>query len=207
LIGIEEARHCYRGADAAHDFDHVLRVLTMAERIGVAEGADMLVVRTAALLHDIGRSAVGDVDHAAVGANRAREILTGHPPQQVQAVVRAIAAHRFRAGPEPDTLEAQVVFDADKLDAIGAVGVARAFAKAGASDQRLWTALEKVEPEHGPAQAEDAQAHTPVHEYVFKLSQLRECLYTPTAQMLAQGRHDFIAAFFERFDAEARGKI
>ena len=207
MIGIEEARHYYRGADAAHDFDHVLRVLRIVERIGAAEGADLLVVRTAALLHDIGRSAVGDLDHAAVGANRARVILAGHPPQRVQAVAHAIAAHRFRVGPDPDTLEAQVVFDADKLDAMGAVGVARAFAKGGASGQRLWTALESVERTHGPAQPENAQAHTPVHEYVIKLSQLRDRLYTPTAQMLAQGRHDFMAIFFERFDAEVRGRV
>ena len=110
MIGIEEARRYYQGADAAHDFDHVLRVLKMAERIGMAEGADMLVVRTAVLLHDIGRSAMGDTDHATVGADRAQEILAGHPRQQVQAVVHAIAAHRFRAGPDPDTLEAKVVF-------------------------------------------------------------------------------------------------
>ena len=207
MIRIEEARRYYQGVDAAHDFDHVLRVLKMAERIGTAEGADMLVVRTAVLLHDIGRNAMGDLDHATVGAHQARQILAGHPQQRVEAVVHAIAAHRFRAGPDPDTLEAQVVFDADKLDAIGAVGIARAFAKAGASGQRLWAPLQTVGREHGPSQADNAQTHTPVHEYIVKLSRLRGRLYTPTGRTVAQGRHDFMVAFFERFDAESRGDL
>jgi uncharacterized protein len=207
LIGIEEARRYYQGADAAHDFEHVLRVLRMAERIGTAEGADMAVVRAATLLHDIGRAGMGDADHAAAGACRARQILAGQVPQQVAAVVQAIAAHRFRAGPDPDTLEAQVLFDADKLDAIGAVGVARAFARAGASGQRLWAPMETVGREHWPSLGDDPQTYTPVHEYVVKLSRLTDRLYTPTGRMVAQERHAFMVAFFERFDAEARGDL
>jgi uncharacterized protein len=140
MISIEEARQYYQGHESSHDFDHVLRVLALAERIARAEGGDLEVVRAAALLHDIGRAeeeATGG-DHAAIGAARAREILAGHPPEKVEAVAAAIASHRFRSGPPPATPEARALFDADKLDAMGAIGVARAFARAGAHGQRLW---------------------------------------------------------------------
>ena len=134
MITVDEARSHYETAVAAHDFDHVLRVLALAERIGQAEDADLEIVRAGALLHDVGREQAEriGVDHAAFAADRAREILAEQPTEKVAPVVHAIAAHRFRAGPGPTTLEAKVLFDADKLDAIGAVGVARAFAYGGA---------------------------------------------------------------------------
>jgi len=208
VITIAEARHYYEGADAVHDFDHVLRVLALAERIGRAEGADMEIVRAAALLHDVGRkqAEADGLDHAAFAAERAREILTGQPDAKVEAVAHAIAAHRFRAGPEPATLEAQVLFDADKLDAIGAVGVARAFAYGGAHGQRLWAPVETVDMARWMAEGDDPQDHTPVHEFVVKLSRLKERLFTPTGRAIAEERHAYMVAFFERFDAEVQGE-
>ena len=130
MITIAEAKRHYEQADAVHDFDHVLRVLALAEHIGRAEGANLEIVQAAALLHDAGRgkAETDGLDHAAVAADRARTILAEHLLAKAEAVAHAIAAHRFCTGPEPSTLEAQVLFDADKLDAIGAVGVARAFA-------------------------------------------------------------------------------
>ena len=207
MIGIEQARAWYQGADAAHDFDHVLRVLRLAERIGEAEGANMAIVRAAALLHDVGRAEAGGGDHAAASAARARELLIGHPYEQVEAVAQAISAHRFRTGPEPQTLEAQVLFDADKLDAIGAVGVARVFARGGASGQRLWAAREDISLERWLAEGDDLSQHTPVHEYVVKLVRLKDQLYTTAGRAIAEDRHNFLVAFFERFDAEVRGQL
>jgi uncharacterized protein len=140
MITIEQARQYYQGADAIHDFDHVLRVLALAERLAQEEGANLETVRVAALLHDLARGQ-GDrlvTDHARAGAEFARELLAGQPPDRVEAVAHAIAAHRFRTGPDPQTLEAKVLHDADKLDAIGAIGVARAFAFGGHEGQRLW---------------------------------------------------------------------
>ncbi len=144
MIDAKTARKYYQSAESGHDFDHVLRVTALAERIARAEGGDLEVVRAAALLHDVGRSVerVTGRDHALVGAERAREILADQPPEKVEAVARAIAAHRFRTGPAPDTPEARALFDADKLDAMGAIGVGRAFAHAGARGQRLWAPLE-----------------------------------------------------------------
>jgi uncharacterized protein len=205
MITIEEARYFYEGADAAHGFEHVLRVLALAERIGEAEEADMEIVHVAALLHDVARAETAGTGrcHAQAGAERARKILRGGPPERVEAVAHAIAAHRFRRGPAPATLEAQVLFDADKLDAIGAVGVARAYAIGGRRNSRLWA---DVPPDYTEGDLASAREHTPAHEFVFKLSKLKGQMHTATGKALAEGRHDYMVAFFERLGQEVRGK-
>ena len=207
MISVAEAKALYDGADAVHDFDHVLRVLRLAERIARAEGADLSIVRAAALLHDVGReeAQAAGADHATVAASEARRVLQGLPEAQVEAVVDAIAAHRFRTDPQPTTLEAKVLFDADKLDAIGAIGVARAFAYGGAHGQRLWASVTSVDIDQWEVEGDDPEAHTPVHEFVVKLSRIKERLYTPTGRRIAAARHEAMAAFFERLSKEVRG--
>ena len=209
MITIDKARSYYGNNDAVHDFDHVLRVLALAEHIGQAEGADMEVVRAAVLLHDVGRAQADaeGLDHAALGATQVREILAGQPPAKVEAVAHAVAAHRYRAAPEPETLEAQVLFDADKLDAIGAVGIARAFAYGGMHGQRLWAPVESVDAARWKQEGDDPDAHTPVHEFVVKLSRLKGLLFTPTGHAIAAERHAFMVSFFERMDAEVQGEL
>lgn len=195
MIRIEDAR-TYYSDDPVHGFDHVLRVLALAERIARAEGADEDVVRAAVLLHDIARSVEDDEasqqDHAALAAERARMILQGQSPERVEAVCQAIRSHRFRSGPPPQTLEARVLFDADKLDAMGAIGIARAFAYAGQRGQPLIS------------QPNEAR-HSPVDEFRQKLALLRDRMTTATGRALAQERHAFMEAFFERLAAELRG--
>ena len=202
MISIEEARLHYQGAESGHGFDHVLRVLALAERIAQAEGADVEIVRAAALLHDLGRTEEQTTgkDHAVVSAQRAREILAHHPPERVEAVVHAIEAHRFRTMPEPATPEAKSLFDADKLDAIGAIGIARVFAHAGARGQPLYAPLEIARAEGG-----GTLGHTPVHEYVVKLSRLQEILTTTSGKAIAEERHSYMEGFFVRLDEEAMG--
>jgi uncharacterized protein len=207
IITIAEAQNLYRSADAVHDFDHVLRVLALAERIGQAEGAKLEIVQAAALLHDLERekAEAQRLDHAAHAAERAQEILNGRSRATVEAVTHAIAAHRFRTDPEPATLEAQVLFDADKLDAIGAVGVARAFAYGGAHGQRLWAPLEEVNVARWEAEGDDPRNHTPVHEFVVKLARVKDRLYTSTGRSIAQERHIYMVEFFERLRFEVEG--
>ena len=203
MITIEQARAHYQGADAVHDFDHVLRVLALAERLAAAEGADLEIVRTAALLHDVARGH-GDrlaVDHASAGAEMARELLAGQPAERVDAVAHAIAAHRFRTGPAPRTPEARVLHDADKLDAIGAIGVARAFAFGGHEGQRLWDEV----PEEYQEREENRGQHTPVHEFHLKLVKIQGRLLTESARRLAVERHAYMVGFFERLEEEVRG--
>ena len=205
MITVEKAREYYEGADAIHDFDHVQRVLTTAERLAREENADWEIVRTATLLHDVARGH-GDrmaEDHARAGAEIARQLLSGHPAEKVEAVAHAVAAHRFRAGPAPQTIEAKVLHDADKLDAIGAIGVARAFAFGGFEGQRLWA---DVPPGYQESQATRLE-HTPVHEFHMKLSKIKDRLLTPSARRLAEERHTFMVAYFEQLDREVRGLV
>jgi len=212
MITIEAARTYYDENDAAHSFEHVLRVWRLAERIGHAEGADMEVLQAAALLHDVGRGEQSRSGrcHAEVGAELARAILAGQPPGKVEAVARAIAEHRFRGSAIPSTVEAQVLYDADKLDAIGAIGVARAYAIAGARRQHLWTEVDpsyaQRAPEEGKDDLENA-GHTPVHEYLFKLSKLAARMCTATGRQLAQQRHAYMTEFFERLAQEVAGEV
>jgi uncharacterized protein len=203
VITVEEARRHYEGSDAIHDFDHVLRVVALAERLSREEGADLAIVRTAGLLHDVARGHESEEsdDHAQLGAEMARRLLADQPAEKVEAVAHAIAAHRFRTGPEPETLEASVLHDADKLDAIGAIGVARAFAYGGHKGQRLWREV-RADYREDPATREE---HTPVHEYAIKLSRIRERLLTESARRIAEERHAFMVAFFERLEREVHG--
>jgi uncharacterized protein len=207
MISVSDAKSLYEEADAVHDFDHVLRVLRLAERIAQAEGADLLVVRAAVLLHDVGRTEAEatEGDHAAIGAARVRELLRDLPAVRLDAVTHAVAAHRFRTDPQPATLEAKVVFDADKLDAIGAIGVARAFAYGGAQGQRLWAPVASVDLERWKAKGDEPRTHTPVHEFVVKLSRIKDHLFTPTGRRIAAARHEAMVAFFERLSEEVRG--
>ncbi len=212
MISVDQARRLYADNDSAHGFDHVLRVTRLAERLAMEEGADLEIVRTAALLHDVARAEQErtGISHAELGALRAREILAGNPPERVEAVAAAIEQHRFRVDNPPITLEARVLYDADKLDAIGAVGVARAFAYGGQSQQRLWA---EVDPSYATLSADDVDLslvngqHTPVHEFVFKLARLKDRMLTEGGRRMAAERHDFMVAFFARLEQEVRGSV
>jgi uncharacterized protein len=205
MITIEFARTLYPAdADSAHDFDHVLRVVAMADRIALAEGADRDVVHAAALLHDIGLEE-GRAGHETSAAKRATEILRaqGYAEAFCNAVAHAIESHRFRSGPTPQTLEAKVLFDADKLDAIGAIGVARAFAFGAHRGQKLWGV---VPPDYvdQPAGA-DPRQHTAVHEFHVKLSKIKDRLLTATGKQIAADRHVFMVNFYEQLEREVNG--
>jgi uncharacterized protein len=207
MITIDFARALYPAdADSAHDFDHVLRVVAMAERIAQAEGADQEVVRAAALLHDIGLDE-GRAGHETSAANRAKEILRehGYDGTFCENVAHAIESHRFRSGPAPQTLEAKVLFDADKLDAIGAIGVARAFAFGAHRGQRLWGEVPPDYTDQMNGIEADPRQHTAVHEFHVKLSKIKERMFTATGQQIAAERHAFMVKFYEQLDREVTG--
>ncbi|MCK4725775.1 MAG: HD domain-containing protein, partial [Anaerolineales bacterium] len=136
MPSIENARSWYPEIDPVHGFDYILRVYRMAERLARTEEADLEIVRAAALLHDAQGSQTeggeeGRHDHHHASSEFARQILEneGWTPDKIAAVQHCIRAHRFRDNTEvPQTLEAKILFDADKLDVIGAVGVARTIA-------------------------------------------------------------------------------
>jgi uncharacterized protein len=211
--GVEQARAYYQGAEAVHGFDHILRVYRMAERIGRAEGADLEILRAAALLHDASGSAPGEgshggrADHHHASADFARQVLAeeGWPPERIEKVQHCIRAHRFRNdGKQPQTLEAKILFDSDKLDVLGAIGVARVVAYAAISGQPLTGEVSARFRATG--EKEPGEPHTPYHEYLFKLSKVKDRMFTASARALAEERHRYLAEFFERLAREERGE-
>ena len=209
MIEVSEAQRLYAQSDAAHGFDHVLRVWQLASQIGEQEGADLWLLQAAALLHDIARGAPGMACHAEASALRARQVLADYPSHQVEKVAQIIREHRYRSGPAPSSLESRVLFDADKLDAIGAIGIARAFAYGGQHGQRLtpetWDSIERRDVSLEP-QAE-VQDHTPVHEYRLKLVHIADHLYTESSRRIARERCAYMDAFFARLQHEAQGLL
>ena len=195
---IEEARGFYPDDDPVHGFSHILRVYRLCERIGRLENADLTIVRAAALLHDV----EGDVDvredHHLAAARFAEKTLIkeGWSAEEIKAVVHCIRAHRFRDDSEkPQTLEAQVLFDADKIDAIGAVGVARAVAYAVRAGMDVYAPPSDLYLSSG--KYEPGESQTVAHEYLFKLRHIKDRLFTATGRSLAAERHELMVRFFE----------
>jgi uncharacterized protein len=201
------AQSCFDKASGSHDWDHTLRVFRLCEMMGPAENADMNVLEVAAYLHDIGRSLQDDsngaICHAEKGAQMAEPMVEALPlsKKQKQNIIHCIRSHRFRNQHKPDTIEAKVLFDADKLDAIGAVGVARAFLFAGEVGARL----------HNPdLDAENTRPYsvddTGYREFKVKLCKIKDRMLTAEGRKWARERHAFMDEFFNRFLAEYEGK-
>ena len=206
---VDEARSYYTHADSVHDFDHILRVLALAERVGQAEGADLEIVRAAALLHDAAGAAPGGAgeraSHHEASAEFAGTVLRaeGWPEDRIEAVQHCIRAHRFRGTEAPRTLEAQVLFDCDKLDVLGAIGAVRVIGYAALAGQPLTgTPSERFRT---TGQKEPGEPHTPYHEFLFKLTRVPERLHTPSARAIAAERNQYLADFFERLSREIAG--
>ncbi len=201
------AHKMFENAKGSHDWDHTLRVYGLCERIGKAEGADMEVVKISAYLHDIGRSiqdqSEGQVCHAEEGAKLACRIIEKLPLSNIQKdnIIHCVRSHRFRGNHEPRTTEAKVLFDADKLDSIGAVGVARAFLFAGEVGAKLHNP--EVNLENTLPYSKD---DTGYREFKLKLSRVKDRILTAEGKKLAKDRHEFMESFFKRFLEEYEGK-
>jgi|WetSurMetagenome_2_1015567.scaffolds.fasta_scaffold27569_5 uncharacterized protein len=204
----EEAKRFFKDMPPSHDWSHVERVYNLAAGIANKENADIFTVSIAALLHDIGREReMADpniYDHAKIGAEMAVPILAKYNIQEEisKNVIHSIAAHRFRARgtEEPKTLEAKVLFDADKIDSIGAIGIARAYAWAGEKNHPLYSDKDYL----GTGYEKD---HSPVTEFMFKLNKVYDRMYTTTGKITAHYRTEFMKEFFERIKQESEGGI
>ncbi len=209
-LTIEMARRWYVEADPVHDFEHVLRVHQLAARIAQAEGADAEIVHAAALLHDSRGSAPGTnarEEHHLASALFAAEVLRaeGWQAGRIHAVQHCIRAHRFRSkGEAPQTIEAQCLFDADKLDVLGAIGVARVIAYATLAGQPVYAEPSAQFLQSGIPEA--GEAHSSYHEFLFKLSKVKARLFTTTGRELAKARHDYLVDFYARLRAEISGE-
>jgi uncharacterized protein len=209
-ITLEIARSWYAGADTVHAFDHIERVTYLAERLARLEGANLEIVRTAALLHDSVGGAPGKAerkDHHLTSADFAGKVLQeeGWPADRIAAVQHCIRAHRYRAKMEaPQTIEAKCLFDADKLDVLGAVGVARTIAYAALAGQPFFAQPSDQFLRTGTKLPDEP--HSAYHEYLFKLRRVKERLFTRAAREIAEERDAYLADYFERLQREIRGE-
>ena len=213
-LGIKLTETLRRLADPYHDGmggchgpDHTERVHKTALHIGRLMGAKIDVLSGAALLHDIGRRyetrEQGKICHAEKGAELAREILAklDFEPGLIDEIAHCIEAHRYRGEKIPRTLEAKILYDADKLDSIGAVGIGRAFLFAGQTGARLHNENDVDILACKPYSKED----TAYREFKFKMSKIKDRMLTPEGKRLAEERHDFMEVFFDRLERETKG--
>ncbi|MDH4321945.1 MAG: HD domain-containing protein [Desulfobulbaceae bacterium] len=186
-----------------HGPDHSARVHRTALYLGRLMGARLDILSAAALLHDIGRrhetESRGAICHAGKGAELARKILTelGFAAEAIERIVHCIAAHRYRDASRPQSLEAQILYDADKLDSVGAIGIGRAFLFAGELGARLHNENSDISNTESYS-VED----TAYREFKVKLCKVKDRMLTPEGRRLAEERHAFMEVFFERLERE-----
>lgn len=201
------ARSYFDDASPAHDWHHVQRVEALAETLlDEYEGASRGVVRPAVLLHDIGRAREdrGDIDdHAVWGATEARRLLERQhlSTDRIDEICHAIRVHRYSSPTDPDTLEAEILSDADNLDALGAVGVARCFSYGGEHGTPLH------DPELPPEVDETSSGKTQYNHFYKKILDLPERMYTAVGKEIAVDRKQFIETYLDRFDREVAGDV
>ncbi len=173
------------GKRGAHSYEHTLRVRQLSLLIGQKEGADLEVLEAAALLHDIGRpeEEVTGASHAEVGANMAVAFLatTAFPKTKLSQVAKAIRTHRFSENKPPESLEGEILSDADKLDAMGALGLARTIAESLVQKRGLHGTIEHIDR---------------------KLLKLTNRISTKTGKELAVPRHNLLVTFMKTLAAE-----
>lgn len=206
----QEVKESLQGEGSGHDWWHIHRVWRMARRIGHDEGVNIFVIELTALLHDIGDWKFHDGDDT-VGPKIAREVLSKYdiPKNVIAHVCDIISTMSFKGAGVPtkmQTLEGEVVQDADRLDAIGAIGIARAFAYGGHKNRLIH------DPEQNPVfhQTKDeyfqAKGAT-INHFHEKLLLLKERMNTRLGKRIAEERHRYMNDYLCRFYNEWRGDI
>ena len=190
--------------DSAHDKDHIYRVLNHAMEIAKSEeNVDYDVLICACLLHDIGRKEQFEdpsVCHAAVGGEKAYQFLLNHGFSELfsERVKQCITTHRYRKNNLPQSIEAKILFDADKLDVTGAMGIARTLLYHGEMGERLYVVLPDGTISDGSADLEE----TFFKEYKHKLENLYSKFFTKRGTELAAGREKAAREFYEHLYME-----
>ncbi len=185
--------------DSAHDREHVYRVLHVALDIAATEpGVDRDVLIAACLLHDVGRpaqTADPTLCHALVGGEKAERFLlcAGWPAAFAARVRACVETHRYRADRPPQTTEAKILFDADKIDATGTLGIARTLIYKGQHDQPLYS----VRSDGSVSDGDGDDTPSFFHEYRFKLERLYDRFHTARGRQIAQARRAAAAAFYQ----------
>ena len=200
--------------DAAHDFDHLVRVMALAETIQASEGGDLPTIWAAVALHDIGqaRELRQGGDHALIGAELAGELLwqSQFPQRSIAAVQQAIRDHRMTGNGIPQTLEGRIVYDADKIDCLGAIGIGRLYCITGRYNQKVYSPVpdDIVEPVDPliVRQLRRRPDYSPSIEFQLLFGKLHERMTTNKGRELAQERYTYMRDFFVRLRKEVEGE-
>lgn len=205
----EFAKEVFMNDHSGHDFDHTLRVCQTAAYLAREEGADLELVQLAALLHDVDDRKLSP--ETCANLDRARGFLHSHGAGEklTETVCQMIREVAFKGTDSvvPTTLEGRCVQDADRLDAMGAVGIARAFAFGGSRGRRMYDPQQPPRPDlDGTAYAANTDGCTVNHFYE-KLLLLEGMMTTETGRKLARHRHEFMKLFLSEFFAEWNGEI
>jgi uncharacterized protein len=201
--------------DAAHDYDHLVRVIALADKIQASEGGNLPTIWGAVALHDIGqeRERRHGGDHALIGAALAAELLKNSPfPQEyIPAVQQAIQEHRMTGGIIPQTLEGRILYDADKLDCLGAIGIGRLYCITGRYNQKVYSPIpdDVVEP-FDPQMIRNLRRrpdYSPYIEFQLLFGNLPDRMTTKTGRELAHERFTYMQEFFTRLRWEVEGEL
>ncbi|WP_341201522.1 HD domain-containing protein [Planomicrobium okeanokoites] len=198
-----KVKEVYDTFDASHDWQHIERVLANADRIMEKEAADPFIVELAILLHD-----VSDPKYKEGDSDPESEILDSldlsvEQKSRITDIIRQVS-FKGGNGEAPSSIEAKVVQDADRLDAIGAVGIARTFAYGGARGRKLYDWDEKPRNEMSEQKYRDKPTSSATHFYE-KLLLLKNMMNTGTGRQIADERHQFMLSFLEQLKKETDG--
>lgn len=206
---VEHVRNIMAGESSGHDWWHVWRVWKMAGNIGKKEAADLFVIELAALLHDLDDYKLKTNDSHS-DLNNAKAWLKGiEVPENVQVhvfeIINDLSFKGSGVKTEMRTIEGKIVQDADRLDAVGAIGIARAFAYGGAKGREMYNP--KSKPAMHQTFEEYKNSHgTTINHFYEKLLLLRGLMNTETAKSIAEERHEYMEHFLERFYKEWEGE-
>lgn len=206
---IEFVKHTLRDAEAGHDWWHILRVWNNAKLIGQSENADMLVVELAALLHDIADSKFHNGDEE-IGPKIAGNFLKKIDVEQtviihVQKIIENMSFKSSLGSVSFQSLEMQIVQDADRLDAIGAIGIARAFTYGGYKKREMYNP--DIKPAINMSKEEYKSSTAPtINHFYEKLLLLKDKMNTEAGRLIAAERHQFMESYLEQFNNEWNGK-
>lgn len=205
----EEIKLIFEGEGSGHDWWHIYRVTETAISLAKKENANLFLVELSALLHDLG-------DHKLFKEENAQEVLIANLLNkyscsqelisEVLDVVKGVSYKGAKTITNPISLEGKIVQDADRLDAIGAIGIARAFAFGGHHNRLLYSPEEKAELHENFESYKNSKGHTINHFYE-KLLLLKDRMQTNTGKELAKERHQYMESFLSQFDKEWNGVI
>ena len=201
----EFAKSIFEGDSSGHDIHHTIRVHDLARTICSEEGGDEDIVRLSALLHDVDdRKLFGDNGYANARRFMDSESIGKADQDRICEIIGQIS-FKGKDSVVPTTIEGKIVQDADRMDAIGAIGIARAFAYGGSRGRPMY------DPDDAPKEGMSEKEYfsnkgSSINHFYEKLLLLKDMMNTPTAKRMAQKRHDYMVRFLEEFMSEWEGR-